>query len=220
LNERKEKKEEKIKGELSRITRNAKKFFTKPTFFTTLIIIMMAFNQGAKDISVDAYTRRAPQLQPGQVIFKRIKDTTYHLEYANIEFDLYTHIAEQAVQTILNTLKRLGPCYNKYSKRREDECQETDKTQLTLIINRYKQLNTLLSSVPEPINYQTGIRWKGGVITTIAIGIMVILATSAAAAHFALSSYGSYEKVELRKMEDKVNVIKSTTMNGLQAIKK
>jgi hypothetical protein len=69
LNERKEKKEEKIKREVRRIGRNVKKFFTEPTFFTTLIIIMMAFNQGAKDISLDAYTRGAPQIQPGQIIF-------------------------------------------------------------------------------------------------------------------------------------------------------
>jgi hypothetical protein len=69
-----------------------------------MVIIMMAFNQGAKDISVDAYTRCAPQLQPGQVIFKRIGDTTYRLEYANIEFDLDTHLAEQAVRAILMTL--------------------------------------------------------------------------------------------------------------------
>jgi hypothetical protein len=61
--------------------RSAKKFFMEPTLLKkNLIIIMMAFNQGAKDISVDAYTRRAPQLQPGQVIFKKIGDTTYHLE--------------------------------------------------------------------------------------------------------------------------------------------
>jgi hypothetical protein len=53
---------------------------------------------------VDAYTRCAPQLQPGQVIFKRIGDTTYRLEYANIEFDLDTHLAEQAVRAILMTL--------------------------------------------------------------------------------------------------------------------
>jgi hypothetical protein len=57
LNRRKEKKEEKIKRELRRMGRNAKRFFRQPTFFTTLIIIMMAFNQGTKDISVNAYTR-------------------------------------------------------------------------------------------------------------------------------------------------------------------
>jgi hypothetical protein len=80
LNRRKEKKEERIKREVRRMGRNAKRFFTQPTFFTTLIIIIMAFNQGTKDIFVDAYTRRAPKLQPGQVIFKRIGDTTYRLE--------------------------------------------------------------------------------------------------------------------------------------------
>jgi hypothetical protein len=49
---------------------------------------------------------------------------------------------------------------------------------------------------------------------------MAILATSAAAAHMASSSYGSYNKVELREMEDKVNVIKSATLNGLESIEK
>jgi hypothetical protein len=72
-----------------------------------------------------------------------------------------------------------------------------------------------MSAVPEPINFQTGRRKKRGVITAIAIGIMAILATSSAAAHMASSSYGSYDKVELRKMEDKVNVIKSATLNRL-----
>jgi hypothetical protein len=99
---------------------------------------------------------------------------------------------------------------------REEERHETDNTELTLIINCYRQLNTLMSSVPEPINYQTGRREKRGVITAIAIGIMAILATSAAAAS---SSYGSYNKVELREMEDKVNVIKSATLNKLESIK-
>jgi hypothetical protein len=84
LNRRKGKKEERIKREVKRIGRNAKRLFTQPT----LIIIMMTFNQGTKDISVDAYTRGAPKLRPGQVIFKRIGDTTYRLEYANIAFDL------------------------------------------------------------------------------------------------------------------------------------
>jgi hypothetical protein len=64
---------------------------------TTLIIIMMAFNQGTKEISVNAYTRCAPKLQQGQVIFKRIGDTRYRLEYPNIAFDLDTHLAELAV---------------------------------------------------------------------------------------------------------------------------
>jgi hypothetical protein len=45
---------------------------------------------------------------------------------------------------------------------------------------------------------------------------MAILAKSATAAHMASSSYGSYDKVELREMEDKVNVIKSATINGLK----
>jgi hypothetical protein len=40
---RKEKKEERIKREVRRMGRNAKRFFTQPTFFTTLIIFMMAF---------------------------------------------------------------------------------------------------------------------------------------------------------------------------------
>jgi hypothetical protein len=66
-----------------------------------------------------------------------------------------------------------------------------------------------MSPVPEPINYQTGRREKTEVITAIAIGIQAILATSATAAHMASSSNGSYDKVELREMEDKVNVIKS-----------
>jgi hypothetical protein len=70
--------------------------------------------------------------------------------------------------------------------------------ELTLIINRYRQLNTLMLTLPEPINFQTGRREKRGVITAIAIGIMAILATSAAAAHMASSSYGSYDKVELK----------------------
>jgi hypothetical protein len=36
---------------------------------------------------------------------------------------------------------------------------------------------------------------------------MAILATSNVAAHMDFSSYGSYDKVELREMEDKVNMI-------------
>jgi hypothetical protein len=104
LNRRKEKKEERIKREVRRMGRNAKRFFTQPTFFTTLIIIMMTFNQGTKDTSVDAYTRHAPKLQPGQVIIKRIGDTRYRLEYANIAFDLDTHLTEQAVTAIRDTL--------------------------------------------------------------------------------------------------------------------
>jgi hypothetical protein len=78
----------------------------------------------------------------------------------------------------------------------------------------------LMSPVPEPISYQTGRREKRAVITAIAIGILAILATSAAAAHLASSSYGSYNKVELRETEDKVNVIKSDTLNGLENIEK
>jgi hypothetical protein len=78
----------------------------------------------------------------------------------------------------------------------------------------------LMSVVPEPINFQTGRRVKIGVITAIAIGIMAILATSAAATHMASSSYGSYDKVELWEMEDKVNVIKSAPINGLETIER
>jgi hypothetical protein len=78
----------------------------------------------------------------------------------------------------------------------------------------------LMSPVPEPISYQTGRREKRAVITAIAIGILAILATSAAAAHLASSSYGSYNKVELRETEDKVNVIKNDTLNGLENIEK
>jgi hypothetical protein len=84
----------------------------QPLFFTTLIIIMMTFNQGTKDTSVKAYSRRALKLQPGQVIFKRIGDTTYRLEYANIAFDLNTHLAEQTVTAIRDTLERLGLRYD------------------------------------------------------------------------------------------------------------
>jgi hypothetical protein len=138
---------------------------------------------------------------------------------ANIAFDLDTHLAELAVTAIRDTLDCLGPRHNEDSKRREDECHKTDKTELTLIINPYRQLNTLKSPIPEPIHFQTGRREKRGVITAIAIGILTILATSAAAAHMASSSYGSYDKVELREMEDKVKVIKSATLNGLETIK-
>jgi hypothetical protein len=109
FNKRKEKKEERIKGEVRKMGRNAKRFFVQPSLFTTLIIIMVTFNQGTKEHTVEAYTRRAPKLQPGQVIFKRIGDTTYRLEYANIAFDLDTHLAEQAVTAIRDTLARLGP---------------------------------------------------------------------------------------------------------------
>jgi hypothetical protein len=77
-----------------------------------------------------------------------------------------------------------------------------------------------MSTVPKPIQFQTGRREKRGVITSIAIGIMAILATSAAAAQMASSSYGSYNKVELRKIEDKVNVINSATLKGLETIEK
>jgi hypothetical protein len=76
-----------------------------------------------------------------------------------------------------------------------------------------------MSAVPEPINFQIGRREKRGVITAIAIGIMAILATSAAAARMASSSYSSYDKVELREMEDKVNVIKSATINDRGTIR-
>jgi hypothetical protein len=75
-----------------------------------------------------------------------------------------------------------------------------------------------MSAVPEPINFQTGRREKRGVFTAIAIGIMAILETSAASAHMASSSYGSYDKVELWEMEDKVNVIMSATVIGLETI--
>jgi hypothetical protein len=214
LNKRKEKKEESIKREVRRMGRNAKRFFTLPLFFTTLIIVMMTFIQGTKETSVDAYPRRAPKLQPGQVIFKMIGDTTYRLEYANIAIDLDTHLGERAVTAIRDTLERLGPRYDEDSKRREDKRHETDKTELMLIINSYRQLNTLMLAVPEPINFQTGRREKRGVITAIAIGIIAILATSTSAAHMASSAYGSYNKVELWEMEDKVNVIKSATING------
>jgi hypothetical protein len=163
LNWRKKKKEERIKREVRRMGRNAKRFFTQPSFFTT----MMTFNQGTKETSINAYTRRAPKLQTRQVIFKRIGDTTYRLEYANIAFDLNTHLAEQAVTAIRDTLEHLGPRYDDDSKRREEERHETDKTELTLIINRYRQLNTLMSAVPEPINSQTGRREKRGVITNL-----------------------------------------------------
>jgi uncharacterized protein YecA (UPF0149 family) len=218
FNRRKEKKEERIKREVRRMGRNAKKFFFQPSLFTTLIIIMVTFNQGTKEHNVKAYTRRAPKLQPGQVIFKRIGDTTYRFEYANIAFDLDTHLAERAVTAIRDSLERLGPRYDEDSKRREDERHETDKTELTLIINRYRQLNTLMSAVPEPITFQTGRREKREFITAIAIGIMAILATSAAAAHMASSSYGSYDKVELKEMDDKVNIIKSATISGLETL--
>jgi hypothetical protein len=220
FNERKEKKEERIKREVGRMGRNAKSFFVQPSLFTTLIIILVTFNQGTKEHTVEAYTRRAPKLQPGQVIFKRIGDTTYRLEYANIAFDLNTHLAERAVTAIKDTLERLGPRYDEDSKRREDKRHETDKTELTLVINRYRQLNTLMSPVPELLNFQTGRRVKRGLITAIAIGIMAILATSTAAAHMASSSYGSYDKVELREMEDKVNVTKSAPLNGIETIEK
>jgi hypothetical protein len=157
FNKRKEKKEERIKREVRRMGRNAKRFFVQPSLFTTLIIIMVTFNQGTKEHTVEANTRRAPKLQPGQVIFKRIGDTTYRLEYANMAFNLDTHLAEQAVTPIRDTLERLGPIKDEDSKRREER-HETDKTELTLIINRYSQLHTLMSPVPEPINYQTGRR--------------------------------------------------------------
>jgi hypothetical protein len=61
LNTLDKKKEERIKREVRRMGRNAKRFFNQETFFMTLIIIIMAFNQGTKDISVNAYTRRAPK---------------------------------------------------------------------------------------------------------------------------------------------------------------
>jgi hypothetical protein len=57
LNKRKEKKEERIKREVRRMGRNAKRFFVQPALFTTLIIIMGTFNQGTKEHTVEAYTR-------------------------------------------------------------------------------------------------------------------------------------------------------------------
>jgi hypothetical protein len=56
LNQRKEKKEERIKREVRRMGRNAKRFFVQPSLFTTLIIIMVTFNQGTKEHTVEAYT--------------------------------------------------------------------------------------------------------------------------------------------------------------------
>jgi hypothetical protein len=47
FNKRKEK-EKRIKREVRRMGRNTKRFFAQPSFFTTLIIIMMTFNQGTK----------------------------------------------------------------------------------------------------------------------------------------------------------------------------
>jgi hypothetical protein len=82
--------------------RNAKRFFVQPSLLKTLIIIMVTFNQGTTEHLVEAYTRRAPKLQPGQVIFKRIGDTTYRLEYAIIAFDLDTQLAERAVTAIMD----------------------------------------------------------------------------------------------------------------------
>jgi hypothetical protein len=63
--------------------------------------------------------------------------------------------------------------------------------QLTLFINRYRQLNTLMSSVQEPINYLTGRRRNRFAFTAIAIGISAILVRSAVSAYMASSSYGS-----------------------------
>jgi hypothetical protein len=104
FNKRKEKKEERIKREVRRMGRNAKRFVAQPSLFTTLIIIMVTFQQETKQHTVEPYTRGAPKLQPEQVIFKRIGDTTYRLEYANIAFDLDTHLAERAVTAIRATL--------------------------------------------------------------------------------------------------------------------
>jgi hypothetical protein len=116
---------------------------------------MVTFNQGTEEHTVEAYTRRAPQLQPEQVIFKQIGDTTYRLEYANIAFDLDTQLAERAVTAVRNSLEHPRPIQDEDGYRREAR-HETDKTELTLIINRYRQLHTLMSPGPEPINYQTG----------------------------------------------------------------
>jgi hypothetical protein len=55
-------------------------------------------------------------------------------------------------------------------------------------MNCYKQLNTLMLAVPKSINCQTGQRKRRKVITAIAIWIMAILATKAAAAVIALSA--------------------------------
>jgi hypothetical protein len=57
LNKRREKKEERTKREVRRMGRNAKRFFFQPSLFTTLIIIMVTFNQGTKEHTVEAYTR-------------------------------------------------------------------------------------------------------------------------------------------------------------------
>jgi hypothetical protein len=82
LNKRKEKKEERIKREVRRMGRNAKRFFVQPSLFTTLVIIMVTFNQGTEEHTVEAYTRRAPQLQPGQVTFQT--DWRHHLQVVGI----------------------------------------------------------------------------------------------------------------------------------------
>jgi hypothetical protein len=153
------KKEDRTKREVRRMGRNAKRFFVQPSLLATLVIIMVTFIQGTKEHTAEAYTRQAPQLQPGQVIFKRIGDTTYRLEYANIAFNLNTQLSEQAVTAIRDLLEHQRPILDEDGFRREAR-HERDKTELMLIINRYRQLNTLMSPVPEPINYQTGRREK------------------------------------------------------------
>jgi hypothetical protein len=70
LIKRREKKEERTKREVRRMGRNTKRFFVQPSLLATLIIIMVTFNQGTKEHTVEAYTRQAPKLQPGQVIFE------------------------------------------------------------------------------------------------------------------------------------------------------
>jgi hypothetical protein len=135
LIKRREKKEERTKREVRRMGRNAKRFFVQPSLLATLIIIMVTFNQGTKEHTVEAYTRRAPKLQPGQVIFKQIGDTTYRLEYANIAFDLDTQLAERAVTAIRDSLEHQRLILDEDGFRREAR-HETDKTELTLIINR------------------------------------------------------------------------------------
>jgi hypothetical protein len=77
FNKRKEKKEERIKREVRRMGRNAKRFFVLSSLFTTLIIIMVTFKQGTKEHTVEAYTRQAPKLQ--QVIFKLYSSIGQHV---------------------------------------------------------------------------------------------------------------------------------------------
>jgi hypothetical protein len=143
------------------------------------------------------------------------------LEFANLEFDLDKHIAEEAVRLIPKTKERLGPRQNDLDSSQEEYgCLNTDLQKLILFINRYFQLHMFMEAVQTPINYKPGGRKRRAVFTGKAIGIMALFASRSVAAHLASLSNGRYNKTELCKLKSKVNIIKTSTADSSCQIEK